>query len=183
MNDLTPKQRRFVAEYLKDQNGTQAAIRSGYSERTANEQASQLLAKLKVKEAVAEKLREIESKSVLTAEEVRVSVYRLLQFDPRRAFNPDGTMKKIHQMPEDVVRALVGIDVDDARAEVKRIRFADRVRVLELAAKILGMLKFELTGKGGEPLVPPMPRIDFSSWTKEEILKAAGMRHGNGVSS
>lgn len=45
MLELTPKQERFVREYLIDLNGTQAAIRSGYSQQTANEQGSRLLAK------------------------------------------------------------------------------------------------------------------------------------------
>lgn len=40
---LTLKQQRFVHEYLKDQNGTQAAIRTGYSEKTAKQQGSRLL--------------------------------------------------------------------------------------------------------------------------------------------
>ncbi len=40
---LTPKQARFVEEYLIDLNATQAAIRAGYSAKTANEQGAQLL--------------------------------------------------------------------------------------------------------------------------------------------
>lgn len=51
---LTPKQSAFVQEYLIDLNGTQAAIRAGYSARTANEQAARLLAKASVSQAVAE---------------------------------------------------------------------------------------------------------------------------------
>jgi phage terminase small subunit len=50
---LSPKQQRFVAEYLIDLNGTQAAIRAGYSRKTACEQAARLLANAKVAEAVA----------------------------------------------------------------------------------------------------------------------------------
>lgn len=53
MGNLTAKQARFVEEYLIDLNATQAAIRAGYSERTANEQASRLLANAKVSAAVA----------------------------------------------------------------------------------------------------------------------------------
>ena len=49
---LTAKQRAFVNEYLIDCNATQAAIRSGYSEHTANEQGSRLLANVKVGAAV-----------------------------------------------------------------------------------------------------------------------------------
>ena len=51
---LTPKQARFVEEYLIDLNATQAAIRAGYSAKTANEQGAQLLAKLSIRQAVAE---------------------------------------------------------------------------------------------------------------------------------
>lgn len=51
---MTPKQEAFVREYLIDLNATQAAIRAGYSPKTANEQASRLLANVSVAAAVAE---------------------------------------------------------------------------------------------------------------------------------
>jgi len=69
-SELTDKQRRFVEEYVVDLNGTQAAIRAGYSENTANEQASQLLAKLSVRKAVEKLQREISQRLGLTAEKV-----------------------------------------------------------------------------------------------------------------
>ncbi|WP_211474998.1 terminase small subunit [Collimonas humicola] len=50
--DLPPKVKLFVVEYTKDMNGTQAAIRAGYSAKTANEQAAQHLAKLSIKQAI-----------------------------------------------------------------------------------------------------------------------------------
>ena len=52
MARLTPRQQRFVEEYLTDLNGTQAAIRSGYSARTANEQAARLLTNVSVRSAI-----------------------------------------------------------------------------------------------------------------------------------
>lgn len=58
MSVLTPKQQAFVNEYLIDLNGTQAAIRAGYSPKTANEQAARLLAKANVKAAVEEAKKE-----------------------------------------------------------------------------------------------------------------------------
>lgn len=56
---MTPKQQRFIDEYLIDLNATQAAIRAGYSPKTANEQGCQLLAKLSVPiaQAMAERSR------------------------------------------------------------------------------------------------------------------------------
>lgn len=52
---LTAKQRRFVAEYLKDLNATQAAIRCGYSEKTAYAQGHRLLKKAEISEAIGVK--------------------------------------------------------------------------------------------------------------------------------
>lgn len=51
---LTPKQRRFVEEYLVDLNATQAAIRAGYCAKTAESQASRLLRNVKVAAAIHE---------------------------------------------------------------------------------------------------------------------------------
>jgi len=49
---LNPKQKKFVREYLVDCNGTQAAIRAGYSKKTAGQIAEQLLKKLEINEAL-----------------------------------------------------------------------------------------------------------------------------------
>lgn len=51
---LTPKQQRFIEEYPVDLNATQAAIRAGYSKKTAQEQGSRLLSNVMVAEAIAE---------------------------------------------------------------------------------------------------------------------------------
>ena len=51
---LNDKQKQFCEEYIIDLNGTQAAIRAGYSKKTANEQAAQLLAKLSIQEYICE---------------------------------------------------------------------------------------------------------------------------------
>lgn len=60
---LTPKQLAFVREYCVDMNATQAAARAGYSEKTANEQGSRLLAHVGVKAAIAERMQPIEAKA------------------------------------------------------------------------------------------------------------------------
>ena len=51
---MTDKQERFCEEYMIDLNATQAAIRAGYSPKTANEQGSQLLAKLSIQNRIAQ---------------------------------------------------------------------------------------------------------------------------------
>ena len=52
MTSLTPKQARFVEEYLVDLNATQAAIRAGYSAKTAYSQGQRLLSHVEVRRAI-----------------------------------------------------------------------------------------------------------------------------------
>lgn len=66
---LNPKQRTFCIEYIKDHNATQAAIRAGYSEKTATEQAARLLTNVKVQEFIAE----LEKDAIPNAEEIKRS--------------------------------------------------------------------------------------------------------------
>lgn len=68
MSGLNPKQQRFVAEYLTDSNATQAAIRAGYSAKTAEQIGYQLLQKPSVREAVKTGLAKITGKLEITAE-------------------------------------------------------------------------------------------------------------------
>ncbi len=67
---LTPRQARFVKEYLVDLNGTQAAIRAGYSPRTANEQSTRLLANVHIKAAVDAGAAKQHAQLDLTAQKV-----------------------------------------------------------------------------------------------------------------
>jgi phage terminase small subunit len=78
-NKLSPKQSRFAKEYLIDLNATQAAIRAGYSPKTANEQACRLLAKVSIQEAVANGQRKIEQKLDITAEWVLKNLKEVAQ--------------------------------------------------------------------------------------------------------
>lgn len=68
MAELTTKQQRFVDEYCIDGNGTQAAIRAGYSPKTANEQASRMLANVNISEAIDAKRKRLEVKAEVSAE-------------------------------------------------------------------------------------------------------------------
>lgn len=67
---LTPKQQAFVDEYLVDLNATQAAIRAGYSAKTANEQGARLLAKASVAEAIASEMKKRSKRVQRTADDV-----------------------------------------------------------------------------------------------------------------
>ena len=67
---LTPRQRRFIEEYMVDLNGTQAAIRAGYAPGGARQHASRLLAQAPVQAALAQAMSERRKRTELTADEV-----------------------------------------------------------------------------------------------------------------
>lgn len=67
---LTPKQQCFVNEYLIDLNATQAAIRAGYSEKTANRIGPQLLVKTCISEEIQKAMKRREERTEITADMV-----------------------------------------------------------------------------------------------------------------
>ena len=66
---LTEKQKRFADEYIKSGNATQAAIKAGYSKRTANRIGPENLSKLVIKDYIDERMKVIEDNRIMTAKE------------------------------------------------------------------------------------------------------------------
>ncbi|MCU6219866.1 terminase small subunit [Enterobacter cloacae] len=78
---LTAQQRLFVAEYLKDNNATQAAIRAGYSKKTAQEQSSRLLSNVMVAQAIAQQQKASILRTLSSADEVLAQMWQLATYD------------------------------------------------------------------------------------------------------
>jgi phage terminase small subunit len=74
---LTPKQKKFCEEYLIDLNATQAAVRAGYSPRTANPQAARLLANVSVKQYIQSKQDKLQAQTEITQEFVLSSLQKV----------------------------------------------------------------------------------------------------------
>jgi phage terminase small subunit len=77
LRPLTPKRKRFVAEYLIDHNGTQAAIRAGYSRNCAAHSASALLRNKAVARAVADAQAELADRMGITKERIIAELARI----------------------------------------------------------------------------------------------------------
>ena len=86
MAELTDKQRKFVSEYLVDLNATQAAIRAGFSEKTAGSMAQKLVAKSHIQEAIKAAQAQREKRTLVTVDYVvsslREVAERCLQKSP-----------------------------------------------------------------------------------------------------
>jgi phage terminase small subunit len=169
---LTPKQARFVEEYLLDLNATQAAIRAGFSARTANKIGAQLLAKPLVSKALEEALAARAARVQVKADDVLRELLRIATVDVRQAFDEHGNLKPVKDLPEDVARAIAGIDVDElweGRGEdreqigvTRKVKFWDKPRALELLGKHLKMFTEKVEVEAGSSFA--------------EILKAARER-------
>lgn len=157
MADLTPRQARFVEEYLIDLNATQAAIRAGYSEKTAEAQASRLLTKVKVASAVALAQARRSERTEITQDSV-LRELALLGFADMGSYveiNPDGSArldwsslppggtKVIHEITQDVALERDGYDEDGKPqfTNVRKTKFKlyDKRAALVDIGKHLGM--------------------------------------------
>lgn len=75
--ELTEKQKRFCNEYLIDLNGTQAAIRAGYSEKTANRIASENLSKLDIQNYIKELQEGIRKRNKISQDEILLDLIEI----------------------------------------------------------------------------------------------------------
>lgn len=148
---LTDRQRRFIDEYLVDLNATQAAIRAGYSARTANEQGARLLANVSIQKAIQAAMDQRSKRVEITQDRVLQEYARLAFFDPRKLFEENGKPKDISQLDDDTAAALVGLDVmeeyegtGESRELVgytKKYKLANKLGALDSLGKHLGMFE------------------------------------------
>jgi phage terminase small subunit len=151
---LTPKQERFVAEYLIDLNATQAAIRAGYSKKTATVIAHETLSKPYIQKRISEHQNKRAQRTEITQDAVLLQLSRLMSFDIRSLYNADGGMKAPHELDDTAATVLVGVDVTEEfsgsgedRVQIgftKKAKIPDRVAALALAMRHLGMLNDKL---------------------------------------
>lgn len=173
---MTPKQQLFALEYLKDQNGTQAAIRAGYAAAGAHVTASRLLREPKIAKFLAEKQAATLEKFEISTERILRERARLAFFDPRKLFDKDGRPKGIHELDDETAAVIQGFDCeeiwgpggkrqeqpdlfDGADAEgdrpvrlpigmIRKVKLADKAASLTALEKIHGMYRETDTGEG-----------------------------------
>lgn len=129
---LTPRQERFVAEYLVDRNGKQAAIRAGYSPRSAEVTASKLLSNPKVREVVERKVEAQAERLEVKADTVLRELLRIATADIGEAFDANDNLKPMHEIPEEVRRAIGAFEFKAGDDGITRkVKFWDKNKALE----------------------------------------------------
>lgn len=185
--ELTPRQADFVAEYLKDLNATQAAIRAGYSAKMAQHLGYQLLQKPPVQAAIAAALAARTQRTQIDADHVLRRLAEQDAADLADIIADDGTVKPISQWPAVWRRGLVaGIEVvtfgnaEKGLGEITKLKLADRMKNLELMGRHTAVGawrdKVELMGKDGGPV---QVQVSAHELTDDELARiAAGSAEG-----
>lgn len=141
---LTARQSRFVDEYLIDLNATQAAIRAGYSKKTASRIGPELLGKTCVSSAIESRKALRSARTQVDADYVLHRLVEIDQMDVLDILNDDGGLKPVREWPKVWRTTLSGLDISTTIANydeeaieniLKKIKWPDKVKNLELIGK------------------------------------------------
>lgn len=167
MADLGEKQRLFVAEYLIDLNAKQAAIRAGYSPRTAEQQGSRLLSNAKVAAAIAEAKAKRSERTEITQDRVLEEFAKIgfANIEDYIVIVGGEPVIDLSAMSRDQAAAVSEVTVEDFKdgrgedaRDVRRVKFKlhDKHAALVSLARHLGMfndkLKIDVAGDRAEAL-------------------------------
>lgn len=154
-NELNDKQALFANEYLKDLNATQAAIRAGYSDNldTAKVQGSRLLTNDNVSDLIQKLFAERLSRTKIDADYVLNRLVEIDNMDILDIMNTDCTLKGLEEWPSVWRRFLTAIDISELFGQsggdrstmiglIKKIKWPDKVKNLELIGKHIGVNAF-----------------------------------------
>ena len=157
MAKLTEKQQRFIDEYLIDLNATQAAIRAGYSVKTAREQASQNLTKLNIQQAISEKMAERSKRTGVNQDRIVLELAKIAFVNAADVIDSDDATIKAGATADDTaaiqsVKVKV-IPTKEGEGVEREIRLNDKLKALELLGKHLGMWNDKLDVNLNIPVV------------------------------
>ena len=159
MSKINNRQRLFIKEYLIDLNATEAAKRAGYSEKTARSQGQRLLTNVDIFSEIQKQIDQRSQTVKIKSEDILKELLILATVDISEAFDGQGKLKNLHEIPESVRRAISSIEIVEefggtGKNKVqtgwnKKIKFWDKPKSLELLGKHLKLFtdKLEVSGK------------------------------------
>lgn len=148
---LTGKQQLFVHEYIKDLNATQAAIRAGYSAKTAKQQGQRLLTNVDVQEAVSGQMTARSTRVQIDADWMLQRLGEDVEADMADLYGADGNLRAIHEWPPVWRKGLVaGVETVEERDDngkvigvVRKVKLADRSKLKEMLGRHVDVQAFK----------------------------------------
>lgn len=161
MDELTPKIKRFCEEYIKDLNGTQAAIRAGYSAKTAPEQGSRLLTNVKVQNLISELKQSLSNNNEGLAQQVIDELKKMGFANIQDYIESENEIKDLTKIDRDKAAAVESIKKtvtefsggSESSGKKTSIQFKlyDKISALEKLGRHLGI--FELDNQQKAPVI------------------------------
>lgn len=149
---LNAKQQRFVQEYLIDLNATQAAIRAGYSEKTAHSAGPRLLDNVDICKAIDAARAKRSERTKIDADWLLKRMAEEADADLSDLYDDNGAIKPIKDWPkiwrQGLVAGIEHVEVRDAEGNatgdvIVKVKLSDRVRRLELIGKHVKVNAFQ----------------------------------------
>ena len=156
MAKLTEKQQRFVDEYLIDLNATQAAIRAGYSAKTADVQGSRMLGNVKVQQAIAEAMAKRSKRTGVNQDRVVLELAKLAFVKMTDIVDSEGRIRS--NATDDDLSCIESIKYKESDNEYggsveREVKISSKLKALELLGKHLGMWNDKLDVNIASPIV------------------------------
>lgn len=144
---MNRRQSAFVDEYLIDLNATQAAIRAGYSAKTASSQGERLLRNVEVSAAVSAAQAERSKRTRIDADWVLTRLGAEVEADLADLYREDGSVKPVHEWPLIWRQGLVsGVEVErlaEGIGTVTKIKISERIKRIDLIGKHIDVQAFK----------------------------------------
>lgn len=156
MAKLTEKQQRFVDEYLIDLNATQAAIRAGYSVKTANEQGSRLLVNVSIIQAISERMAERSKRTGVNQDRVVQELAKIAFVKMTDIVDSQGRIKT--SASDDDLSCIESVKYKESESDTgssveREVKISPKLKALELLGKHLGMWNDKLNVNVTLPVV------------------------------
>lgn len=148
---MTEKQKRFIEEYLIDLNATQAAIRSGYSPDTAQEQGSRLLSNVMVKKEIDKAMAERSRRTGVNADRIVLELARIAFANSKDVIDYNTATVKADASRNDTAAVQsVKVKTFGKNGMEREVKMADKLKALELLGRHQGMFRDKLVLSGME---------------------------------
>lgn len=152
--ELTPRQSRFVDEYLLEPNATQAYIRAGYSANGANTAAARLLSNVRIQTAIQQRMDDRAKRTQVDADYVLHRLHSIDQLDILDIVDDAGNLRPLREWPKAWRQSITGLDLQeimkgDVETVVRKIKWPDKLKTLELIGKHVSVKAFEAEKESG----------------------------------
>lgn len=157
MAELSVKHKKFIDEYLKHGVGSRAVIAAGMSANGASVTANRFLKDPNIAAEITRRRSVSEKKAQLSAEMVLNELKNLVVANAQHLFDDKGELIPIHLLPPDVAATIASVEMGEKGCGIKKLRQHSKLGAIELAAKLLGMVRDQQAAQASVQIILAAP--------------------------